>query len=231
MQAIVPAAGEGTRMGSLTDDRPKGVLDINGRPLLAYVFDRLEGLGIERVVVVIGYKGKQIVDRFGNQYDGMALKYARQPEPLGLADAVWQAHDRIDDRFVVLNGDNVFLDPLDGITTALDKADGALLVETADPEAVARGGEVRTEGDRVTRVIEKPDAPTSNLTTTGCYLLPEAALEVCGTVSPSARGERELADAINELIDRGHRFEAVRFEGWRRNVNTAEDIEIVEARL
>lgn len=217
-------------MRPLTADRPKGLVEVGDRPLLAHVFDALLELEIDRTVVVIGYEGERIVDHFGPQYGGMPLDYVIQPEPRGLADAVRRAGDEIDGPFVVLNGDNVFLDSIESVL-AHEAADGALLVETGDPEAVARSAEVRTDRFHVTNVIEKPDEPTGRRMTTGCYRLPAAALEACGAVSPSPRGERELADAINDLIDRGFRFVPVEYEGWRRNVNTLEDRDVVEARL
>ncbi len=230
MQAVVPAAGEGTRMRPLTADRPKGLVAVGDRPLLAHVFDALLKLEIDRTVVVVGYRGERIVDHFGARYRDMALEYVTQPEPRGLADAVWQAREGIDGAFVVLNGDNVFLDSIEPVL-ADPAADGALLVEDGAPEAVARGAEVRTDGDLVTRVIEKPDAPTGRLMITGCYRLPPAAIDACGAVAPSPRGELELADAINDLVDRGFRFVPVEYEGWRRNVNTPEDRAVVERKL
>ena len=227
MQAVVPAAGEGTRLRPLTADTPKGLLEVAGEPLLSHCFDRLAELRVDRIVVVIGYRGQQIVDRYGDEYDDVPLQYVTQDERLGLAHALAQAEPRIDDGFVVYNGDNVFGSPPNRALRVHDRPgiDGTILVEEATRETARETGVVTTDEDGVvTGLVEKPDDPPSTLITTGVYTLPPSIFEACRKITPSDRGEYELADAIDRFCERGGTVAAVEFDGWRVNVNTPEDL-------
>lgn len=233
MQAVVPAAGEGTRLRPLTADTPKGLVEVAGQPLLTHVFETLVSLDVDHIVVVIGYKGAQIPEHFGDGYRGIPLTYVDQQDRRGLAHAISRAADHIDAPFVVMNGDNVFGSPPNEELRTFEQTacDGVLVVERASPAVVKTGGEVRTTEGRVTEVIEKPESPDTHLVTTGCYLLPPAFFEGAQTIAPSSRGELELTDAINALIGQGMAFRATEFRGWRYNVNTQKDIEAVEDRI
>ena len=107
MDGVVLAAGEGTRMRPLTADRPKGLVEVAGQPLLTHCFDTLLSVGVDRLVVVVGYRGDDIVSRYGDQYRDAPIAYVRQDDRLGLAHALEQARPAVDGTFVVLNGDNV----------------------------------------------------------------------------------------------------------------------------
>lgn len=233
MKAVIPAAGEGTRLRPLTADRPKPLVDVAGQPLLAHVLDQLESIGIDEAIVVIGYNGEMIVEAFGRAYGTISITYVEQPERRGLADAVHRAADLIDEHFLVLNGDNVFLEEIGATMPEFHEIhpDGALLVERGSPSEVAQGGAVQVSDGTVVDVVEKPDEPQTPYMTTGCYFLPAAIMDACAAIEPSARGELELSDAISRLIQAGHRFVPVTYPGWRRNVNTPDDIAAVESRL
>lgn len=233
MIGVVPAAGEGTRLRPLTEDTPKGLVEIAGKPLLSYVFDTLVEAAVEEVVVVIGYKGEQLIDRFGESYKGMPLTYVRQDERLGLGHAVGRTRTLVDAPFVVLNGDNVFGGPIEhALARARDpEVDGVIIVQQVSRETARTTGVVEVDGEQVTRVIEKPDDPPSHRATTGCYVLPQDIFEAIDRRSPSERGEIELTEAINALIQDGRTFVSVPVSGWRVNVNRPDDIETVERRL
>jgi dTDP-glucose pyrophosphorylase len=147
VQAVVPAAGEGTRMRPLTADQPKGLVEIAGQPLLAHVLDALRPVARE-CVVVVGYRGDQIVDRFGPAYRGLDLTYVRQSERRGLADALLQAEPHIDGDFLSLNGDNVLRTDL-GALLARHRETGAdltALVERVTPERAQKGAVFELDG-------------------------------------------------------------------------------------
>ncbi|WP_128905727.1 sugar phosphate nucleotidyltransferase [Halorubrum amylolyticum] len=91
MDAVIPAAGRGSRLGELTADRPKGLVDVAGRPLLAHVFETAVDAGADALVVIVGYEAAQIVDRFGDTFEGVPITYVHQRERLGLGHAVVQA--------------------------------------------------------------------------------------------------------------------------------------------
>jgi glucose-1-phosphate thymidylyltransferase len=229
MKGVVPAAGEGTRLRPLTADKPKGMVEIAGEPLLTHVFETLLDAGVEELVVVVGYQLEAIVSYYGQSFEGVPITYVHQREQRGLAHAVLQTAPHVDGPFVVLNGDNVFgEDVIPAIErTREPDVDGALLVETASRERARETGVVETDDDSewVTDVLEKPDDPPTQLVTTGCYVLPEAVFDACRLLLPSDRGEYELSDAVSVLARAGANVAAVEYDGERRNVNTPVDIE------
>ena len=101
MQAVVPAAGEGTRLRPLTAERPKGLVEVAGKPLLTHVFEALSPLGVEEIVVVVGYHGDAIREHYGDSVDGVPLTYATQDRRRGLAHALLQAEPHVDGDVVV----------------------------------------------------------------------------------------------------------------------------------
>lgn len=234
MKAVVPAAGAGTRLRPLTADRPKGLVEIRERPLLAYCFDRLVELQVEEIVVVVGYLGDQIRDRFGAGYEGTPLSYVTQERRLGLAHAIQQTEPLVDDDFLVLNGDNVFGTSPRRVVTKHEEADAdvTVLVEDATrQDATDTGVVVTDQNGRVTELVEKPADPPSTTITTGCYVLPPDFFDTCRTVDRSERGELELPDVIDSLVDQSYSVHAATFEGWRVNVNTRFDLEQAARKL
>lgn len=227
MRAVVPAAGEGTRLRPLTADRPKALVDVAGKPLLARVFDALCPLDVTELVVVVGYRGDDVVERFGDAYEGVPVRYVDQEPRNGLADAVLRAEPAVDGTFLVVNGDNAIdadLSPV--LSHHREHGPTATVPVTTVSAAEAREtGVAVVEDDRVTSLVEKPDEPPSRTVMTGVWVFEPAVFDACRRVGPSGRGEVELPDAIDLLVREGHRVDAVPFPGWRSNVNTPGDVE------
>jgi glucose-1-phosphate thymidylyltransferase len=232
MYGLVPAAGRGTRLRALTDDRPKPLVEVGGRPLLADVLETLAPHG-ESFVVVVGYRGDEIRERFGDRYDGSPITYVRQDDPAGLADAVRRAGPAVDGPVLQLNGDNVLRGNVgEVVATHRERdADATLLVQSVSPERAARGGVLEVEDGEVVDPVEKPADPPSRLATTGCFAFSPRIFEACRAVEPSPRGEYELTDAIRWLLDHGGTVETVRLDGWRVKVNEPADVDRAEAAL
>jgi glucose-1-phosphate thymidylyltransferase len=234
MDAVVLAAGEGTRLRPLTEERPKGLVEVAGRPLLTHCFDALVDLGVDELVVVVGYRKADIMDHYDDEYRGVPITYVHQREQLGLAHALLQAESQIDDDFVMVNGDNVFCADLAAVVDYhRDRdADATLLVEdVSEAEAHTTGvAETAEDGELVT-LVEKPDDPPSTLVQTGFFVFSPTVFHACHLVQPSDRGEYELTDAIDLLLRSGRDIETVELDGWRVNVNTKSDIEAAERRL
>lgn len=234
MQAVVLAAGEGTRLEPLTDDRPKGLVEVAGRPLLDHCFSALTPLDIDELVVVVGYRAEAIIDRYGDAYEAVPITYVHQRERLGLAHALRQAEPHVDGDFVLLNGDNVFRANL---AETVDRhretaATVTLLVESVTPDAARETGVLSIDEDgEITGLVEKPTDPPSTLVTTGFFVFSPVIFHACHLVQPSDRGEYELADAIDLVLAAGHHVETVHLDGWRVNVNTPADIDAVEGNL
>jgi glucose-1-phosphate thymidylyltransferase len=234
MQAVVLAAGKGTRLRPLTDDKPKVLVEVNGTPLIQDVFDNLIEAGATEFVVVVGYKAEQIIDRYGDEYEGVPITYTHQREQLGLAHAILQAEPHIDGPFMLMLGDNVFRGNLGDVASRQqeDRADAAFLVEEVAYEEASRYGVLDTnEYGEVVEVVEKPDDPPSNLVMTGFYTFTPAIFHACHLVQPSDRGEYELPDAIDLLIQSGRTIDAIRLDGWRIDVGYQEDRDRAEGRL
>jgi glucose-1-phosphate thymidylyltransferase len=242
MIGLVPAAGEGTRLRPLTADTPKGMVDLNGRPLLAAVFETLVACGVDELVVVVGYELSAIVEAFGETFEDVPITYVHQREQLGLGHAVLQAAPLLDEQTVVLNGDNVFATPptwIGDVDLQAGAGSDAIVVVEAGTRDVARTtgvvdvvptrldgpeGVARVHGD-VAAIEEKPEEPASTLVTTGCYVLPPAITDALSLLSPSDRGEYELTDAVDVLRRAGSTVLAVETPGERVNVNTQADLD------
>ena len=234
MQAVVLAGGEGTRLRPLTDDRPKGLVEVAGSPILTHCFSQLAALGVESLVVVVGHRKGQIIDHYDDEFRGIPITYAHQREQLGLAHALLTAEPYVDDDFVVMLGDNVFQANLADVVRRQRETDtdAAFLVEEVSESAASRYGVCVTNGDgEIVDVVEKPDDPPSRLVMTGFYTFSPAIFDACRLVQPSARGEYELTDAIHLLIESGRRIDAIHMDGWRVDVGYPEDRDRAEQRL
>jgi glucose-1-phosphate thymidylyltransferase len=234
MRAVVLAAGKGTRLKPLTDDKPKALVEVAGKPLIEHVFDSLVDLGLDEFVVVVGYFAEQIIERYGDEYREIPITYAHQREQLGLAHALLQAEPYIDDDFVLMLGDNIFRANLGDVLNRQveDRADAAFLVEEVPYEEASRYGVCRTnEFGEIVELIEKPDDPPSNLVMTGFYTFTPAIFHACHLVQPSDRGEYELPDAVDLLIQSGRTIDAIRLDGWRIDIGYPEDRDEAERRL
>jgi len=234
MQAVVIAAGKGTRLQPLTDDKPKPLVEVDGQPILEYCLDELVDLGATELYIVVGYKKEQIITRYGDAYEGVPITYCHQREPLGIAHALLTVEEHIDDDFMLMLGDNIFQANLQDVVDRQqeDRADAAFLVEEVPWEEASRYGVCDTNDyGEITAVVEKPDDPPSNLVMTGFYTFSPAIFHACHLVQPSNRGEYEISDAIDLLIHSGRTIDAIRMDGWRMDIGYPEDRDRAEERL
>ena len=234
MQAVVLAAGKGTRLRPLTDDKPKGLVEVADRPILTHCFEHLVELGAEKLVVVVGYRKEDIIDYYGDAFEGVPITYTHQREQNGLAHALLTAEEHVDDDFMLMLGDNVFEANLADVVNRQreSRADAAFLVEEVPYSEAVRYGVCDTNKfGEITEVVEKPDDPPSNLVMTGFYTFTPAIFHACHLVQPSDRGEYELSDAIDLLIQSGRTIDAIALDGWRVDVGYPDDRDEAERRL
>lgn len=233
MQAVVPAAGEGTRLRPLTADRPKALPHVDGRPILSYGLDALVDAGIEECIVVVGYRGDQIIDHYGDTYRDTPLTYVWQEDQRGLGHAVLQAESHVEGPFVVLNGDNVIKATLTTHRQTYHERgiDGLIITEEVSLATARETGVIVTDdAGNVKTLVEKPANPPSTLVNAGCYILPPSIFTALHQIEPSERDELELTDTIDHTLDTAF-FDTQPLDGWRQNINTPGDIEKAEARL
>jgi dTDP-glucose pyrophosphorylase len=233
MKAVVPAAGEGTRLRPRTADRPKGLVEVAGKPLLSHVFGTLTDLGVSNVVVVTGYRGEAIRSYYGDSFEGADLVYVRQAQRRGLAHALLQAAPHVAGDFVCMNGDNVCRANLRSVIQRHRRVDAGAtsLVDDVSRERATEGGVFELDDGEVVGLTEKPEDPPSTLVPRGFYVFSERIFDACRLVTPAATGEYELSDAVDLLLRAGRRVETVPLEGWCLNVNTPDDCEAVADRL
>jgi UDP-N-acetylglucosamine diphosphorylase/glucosamine-1-phosphate N-acetyltransferase len=196
MQAVILAAGEGTRMRPLTDATPKPMLPVGGRPLVAHTADAAAAAGAEELIFVVGYRGEQVRSYFGDEHRGVPVSYALQEDRLGTAHAVRAARDALTGPFAVLNGDDLY--DRESLTALLSGGPAVGTYEADDPSAY---GVFDLDGGEVTGVVEKPADPPSNRVNVGAYVFPAAARDWL-EVPRSQRGEHELTDVLGRVIER-----------------------------
>ncbi len=225
MKAILLAAGKGTRIRPLSDNRPKPMLPVVDRPLLAHTADAAIDAGATELILVVGYEADAVREYFGDTYRGVPVSFAVQHDQAGTADAVAAARDHLDDSpFAVLNGDNLY-DPA-AINQLFEAAPAVGAIEVEDPRNY---GVLETADGAVTNIVEKPDNPPSTLANAGAYVFPAAAREWL-SVPTSERGEREITDVLARVLDR-HTVTPVTFDDWLDVGRPWELLEANERRL
>ena len=207
MQAVILAAGEGTRMRPLSGRIPKPMLPVADRPLLAHTADAAVEAGATELVVVVGYEADTVRRHFGAEYRGVPVTYAVQAGQHGTAHAVNAAREHLEGPFVVLNGDNLY-DPA-AIESLFARCPAVCAVEVDDPRNY---GVLSTSGETVTGIVEKPDDPPTNLANAGGYAFPAEARDWL-EVEESERGEYEITDVLARVIDR-EAVRPVRVKRW-----------------
>ncbi len=238
MKGLILSGGKGTRLRPLTYTRAKQLLPLANKPVLFYAIETLAASGIREIGIVVGDTHDEIRAAVG---DGsrwgrdIRIEYLQQEAPLGLAHAVLTARDFLGDaRFIMYLGDNLIGESLDPIVRAFGAADCAyhcqiLLtpvehpqefgVAELDPRADGTSGELR-----VRRLIEKPVAPRSNLALVGVYCFDAHIFEAAESIKPSKRGELEITDAIQWLVDAGYDVRPHILKGYWIDTGKMEDI-------
>jgi glucose-1-phosphate thymidylyltransferase len=237
MEAIIPAAGRGTRLRPLTGGLPKALLEVGGRPILEHAMLRLEKLGARGFRIVVGWKGDAIRRRVGTRWKGFPVRCVSQPEPLGLAHAIHVGARDIGDPFLVMHGDVVFSPEADLsrlIRRFYEAGEAAcILVERRIPRQISRGAVEVGPGGEVRALAEYPDARQREwgFVAAGLYALQPAVTPFLVMPPPSDAGEYELPDGLNRVLAQGSRIGAVELHGRRVNVNTPEELNAAERLL
>jgi bifunctional UDP-N-acetylglucosamine pyrophosphorylase/glucosamine-1-phosphate N-acetyltransferase len=198
MQAVLLAAGEGTRMRPLTASLPKPMLPVGDRPLAAHAADAAVDAGVEEFVVVVGYEASAVREYFGEEYRGVPVEYAIQAEQLGTAHAVQCARDHLEGPFAVLNGDDLY-DPA-AIERLVSAGRDRPVVGTYRVDDPTSYGVFELEDGVVTGVVEKPADPPTDLVNVGAYVFPAEARDWLA-VPESERGEHELTDVLARVVE------------------------------
>jgi bifunctional UDP-N-acetylglucosamine pyrophosphorylase/glucosamine-1-phosphate N-acetyltransferase len=198
MQAVILAAGKGTRLKPLTDQKPKALVEIAGTPMLELLLKELEKAGVKETVIVTGYLGEQIEHYFGNRLKKMKLSYAPQKMQLGTAHALLQAKKKITSDFLMGHCDVIAPASMWKRLAKTKKFEAVMaLRKEEEPE---KFGVVLTENELVAEIVEKPEKPKTDLVNAGCYKFSKKIFaELEKTKINPQRNEFELTDTLRGL--------------------------------
>jgi glucose-1-phosphate thymidylyltransferase len=232
VKALILAGGAGTRLRPITHTRAKQLVPVANKPILFYGLEAIADAGIKDVGIVVGDTAAEVRDAVGDGSAwGLQVTYLPQDAPLGLAHAVLIARDFLgSDDFVMYLGDNLIKQSLTEFIARFEAERARARVPTLDGEAVVipcaqillkavpdpqRFGVAELGADgSVIRLLEKPEHPPSNLALVGVYLFDERVHTAVAAIKPSARGELEITDAIQWLVDQGLRVRTEILQGW-----------------
>ena len=227
LKGLILSGGAGTRLRPITHTSAKQLVPVANKPVLFYGIEALVEAGVSEIGIVIAPQtGEEIRQEVGDGGSfGARITYIPQDEPLGLAHAVLTAEEFLaDGAFVMYLGDNLLRDGIVELVEAFRRSEPdalILLTHVADPEHY---GVAELEGDRVVRLVEKPKEPPSNLALVGVYMFGSAVFDAARSIEPSARGELEITDTIQRLVDEGRRVEQHEVRGWWKDTGQLGDM-------
>ena len=228
LKGLILSGGAGTRLRPITHTSAKQLVPVANKPVLFYGIEALVEAGVEEIGIIIAPEtGEEIREEAGDgSRFGAEITYILQDEPAGLAHAVLTAEDFIGSSpFVMYLGDNLLRDGLRGlVSTFTEHEPDALILLTPvdDPQSY---GVAELDGDgHIVRLIEKPKDPPSNLALVGVYLFSNLIFDAARSLQPSWRGELEITEAIDKLIDDGRTVRSEVVRGWWKDTGQLADM-------
>ncbi|PIR97877.1 MAG: UTP--glucose-1-phosphate uridylyltransferase [Candidatus Colwellbacteria bacterium CG10_big_fil_rev_8_21_14_0_10_42_22] len=223
MQAVILAAGEGSRLRPFTDNLPKPMVNVSGKPILERTLDILPD-EIEEVVLIVGYKKEKIIEHFGDEYRRIKITYAEQKERKGTYDALLCAEPFLKKGFfLLLQGDELY-HPFDLKRCVESEELAALVIETEHPERF--GICIPDENDYVVKIIEKPTDAPGNLASIGAFLLHTDIFKMSKFASEAIPGEYVLAEHISKWVEEV-KMKMIRATFWY-TISSHEDVYIAD---
>jgi glucose-1-phosphate thymidylyltransferase len=227
MKGLILSGGKGTRLQPITFTSAKQLVPVANRPVLFYGIQAMADAGIEEIGIIIAPEtGEEIRETVGDGSQfGVRITFIVQDEPAGLAHAVLTAEPFLGaDPFVMYLGDNLLQGGITDLVKAFEtSAPDALILLTPVPDPEHFGVAELHEG-RVTRLQEKPPEPKTDLALVGVYMFTAGIHDAARAIEPSARGELEITDAIQYLVDQGMRVEPHIVQGWWKDTGRLDDM-------
>lgn len=225
MKALILSGGKGTRLRPLTSNLPKQLLPVANKPVIFYIIECLIKAGLSDIGIVINKGDVRIKSALVPNKWCIDFTFIEQESPKGLADAVKAAKPYIqDDEFLVWLGDTLIEEPIEHLIHAYkqNECHGAVLLgQTTQPE---KCGIAEIKDNRILRVIEKPDDPPSNLALAGLYIFDSNIFQAIENIPPSQRGELELTDAIQYMIEWDVPVMPFITKAWWKDVGSIDDL-------
>jgi glucose-1-phosphate thymidylyltransferase len=227
LKGLILSGGKGTRLRPITHTSAKQLVPVANRPVLFYAIQAMADAGIEEVGIIIAPEtGDEIRSVAGDgERFGVKLTYIVQDEPAGLAHAVLTAESYLGESpFVMYLGDNLLQGGIGDLVRSFNQnAPDALILLTPVPDP-DQYGVAELENGAVVRLVEKPAEPRTNLALVGVYMFTASVHAAARAIEPSARGELEITDAIQHLVDSGMRVEPHIVKGWWKDTGRLEDM-------
>ena len=226
MKGLILSGGRGTRLRPITFTSAKQLVPVANKPILFYGIEALQASGICEIGIVVGDTHQEIRDAVGDgKRFGVSVTYIQQDAPLGLAHAVLVSESFLgSDPFCMYLGDNLIRERLEPLVTRFREEkpqSQILLARVPDP---TQFGVAELKEGKVVRLTEKPKVPPSDLALVGVYMFDATVFRAVKAIKPSARGELEITDAIQWLIDQGHVVRPHVIEGWWKDTGKLEDM-------
>lgn len=226
MKSIILCAGKGTRLRPLTHTSAKHLIPIANKPVLFYAIEAIGDCGVKEIGIIIGETGDDIKSELkeGSKW-GVNISYIEQKEALGLAHAVSVARDFLgEEKFLMYLGDNLLKNGVESYADKFIQGNYNAFVLLTEVDNPRQFGVAELKEGRVVRVVEKPKEPVSNLALIGVYFFDKNVHQAVKSINPSARGELEITDAIQWMIDKGYKVGAEVIGGWWKDTGKPDDI-------
>ena len=226
MKGLILSGGRGTRLRPITFTSAKQLVPVANKPILFYGIEALADSGIREIGIVVGDTRQEIKDAVGDGGRfGVSVTYIEQEAPLGLAHAVLISELFLgSDPFCMYLGDNLIREKLSPLVKRFRDEKPNCQILLASVPNPSQFGVAELRQGQVIRLVEKPPAPPSNLALVGVYMFDSSIFKAVKAIRPSARGELEITDAIQWLIDHGHVVRPHVIEGWWKDTGRLEDM-------
>ena len=227
MKAIVLHGGHGTRLRPLTHTGPKQLLPIANKPMSQYCIESMKETGITEIAIIVGGVGSNKVREYygsGEKF-GVSFTYIKQDEPKGIAHAIRLCKEFVNnEKFLVFLGDNIIQRSIADFTSNFKKSEFDAMLLLCEVNNPSRFGIAAIENNKITKILEKPKDPPSNLAVTGIYFLTPIIFDVIDNLKPSGRNELEITDALDILLEKNHNISFEMITDYWKDTGTPEDI-------
>ncbi len=226
MKGLILSGGKGTRLRPITHTSAKQLIPVANKPVLYYGIEALRDSGIKDIGIIVGDTRAEIMESAGDGSRwGIKITYIHQENPLGLAHAVLTAEEYLDgDSFVMYLGDNLIKSGIAKLVDEFQEKKPHSMILLAKVPNPSQFGVAEIQGDKVIRLVEKPKKPKSDLALVGVYLFDSNILKASKAITPSPRGELEITDAIQWLVDEGYEVLPHIVTGWWKDTGKLEDM-------
>jgi len=227
MKGVILHGGHGTRLRPLTNTCPKPLLPICNKPMSQYALEHLRDIGISEIAIITGDVFPEKVREFygDGQKFGVKITYIEQGEPKGISHAIRLTKDFVNgDRFVVFLGDNVLKKDLTDYKQKFESNNSDALILLCEVDNPSSFGIAELDGNQIKKIMEKPKNPPSNFAVIGIYFLSPVIFDIIDNLKPSLRGEYEITDALQIMLEKNLKITYDIVTGWWKDTGTPQDI-------